>query len=69
MSANEVETRYDEHIGMYIAVAPKQNYCTAFGRTPEEALARLELAVSLWFDSEGGLRRRSGSGDPSPRSE
>ena len=56
MSANRIETRYDERLGMYVAVAPNRAYCTGFGKTPEEARARLELAISLWFDSEGGRR-------------
>ena len=56
MSANRIETRYDERLEMYVAVAPNRAYCTGFGKTPEEARARLEFAISLWFDSEGGRR-------------
>lgn len=62
MNAYEVETRYDQRLGMYVAVAPNRYYCTGFGKTPQEARARLELAVSLWFDSDGrrrGVLRRS----------
>ena len=57
MSATEIETRYDERIGMYIAVAPDYSYCTGLGRTPREARARLEMAISLWFDPQGGRLR------------
>ncbi len=69
MAAYEVETRYDESLGMYVAVAPDRCYCTGLGKTPEEARARLELAISLWFDSEGGRLRESGNGEASRRSE
>ena len=60
MSAYKVETRYDQRLRMYVAVAPNRNYCTGFGKTLEEAHARLELAVSLWFDSEGAPLLGSG---------
>lgn len=56
MSALKIETRYDRRFGVYVAVAPDRNYCTGFGKTAEEARARLELAVALWFDSEGRPR-------------
>lgn len=54
MSETRIETRYDERFGMYLAVAPDLHYCTGIGRTPEEARARLELAISLWFGPDGG---------------
>lgn len=69
MSATNVETRYDERLGMYVAVAPNQSYCTGFGKTAEEARARLELAISLWFDSEGELLCGSGQEESPVRSE
>ena len=61
MSATEIVTRYDERIGMYIAVAPDNSYCTGLGKTPQEARARLEMAISLWFDPQGGRLRASGN--------
>ena len=69
MSAKKVETRYDQRLGMYVAVAPDWSFCTGFGKTPEEAHARLQLAVSLWFDSEGGPLCGSGKGDSLLRPE
>ena len=54
MSKTRIETRYDERFGMYLAVAPDLHHCTGLGKTPEEARARLELAISLWFDPEKG---------------
>ena len=56
MSEIRIETRRDESSGLHVAVAPSRNFCTSFGRTPEEARARLEQAISLWFDSEGNPR-------------
>ena len=53
MSTTRIETHYDESRGLHVAVAPDQNFCTGLGKTPEEAHARLELAISLWFDSDG----------------
>lgn len=53
MSAPRIEIHYDERFGMYAAVAPDRYNCTGLGRSPEEARARLELALSLWFDAEG----------------
>ncbi|MFQ5527315.1 MAG: type II toxin-antitoxin system HicB family antitoxin [Thermoanaerobaculia bacterium] len=38
---------------MYVAVAPDLSFCTGLGKTPEQAHARLELAMSLWFESDG----------------
>ena len=63
MTKTRIETRYDERFGMYLAVAPDLHYCTGLGRTPEEARERLELAISLWFDPEGGRLCGSGGGD------
>ena len=53
MRATRIETYYDQSNGLHVAVAPDLYFCTGLGRTPEEAHARLELAISLWFDSEG----------------
>ncbi len=69
MSAKKVETRYDQRFGMYVAVAPDRSFCTGFGKTPEEARARLELALALWFDSEGGPLFGSWKGDSPLRPE
>ena len=62
MSAERIETRFDERFGMYVAVAPDRHYCTGLGKTPEQARERLELAISLWFDPEDGRLRQSWGG-------
>ena len=52
--------------GMYVAVAPDRSYCTGLGKTPAQARARLELAISLWFDPVTGQFRGPGSGGSPP---
>jgi predicted RNase H-like HicB family nuclease len=42
----------DEDEG-YIADIPDLECCSAFGRTPEEALAELEKAKQAWLDAAG----------------
>ena len=40
----------------YIADIPDLQYCTAFGETPERALAELRIARALWIEAalDGG---------------
>ena len=57
MSKIRIETHFDEQFGMYAAVSPEHHYCTGLGKTPEQARARLEFAISLWFGPEGGRLR------------
>lgn len=40
----------DEDVG-YIADIPDLESCSAFGETPEEALAELELAKKAWLEA------------------
>ena len=47
----------------YIAEAPELDGCSAFGDTPEEALAQLRIAIRLWLDSAS----ESGAEAPLPR--
>ena len=42
---------YSEADGGYIADIPDLPSCSAFGSTPAEALAELEIARSAWFDA------------------
>ena len=41
---------YSEEDGGYIADIPDLNFCSAFGETPEEALAELGIAKRLWLE-------------------
>ncbi|MBN1396036.1 MAG: type II toxin-antitoxin system HicB family antitoxin [Pirellulales bacterium] len=51
----------DEDEG-YIADIPDLECCSAFGRTPEEALAELEKAKQAWLESA----RAAGKAIPVP---
>jgi predicted RNase H-like HicB family nuclease len=48
---------YSEEDGGYIADIPDLEPCSAFGMTPEEALAEVQIAKSLWLEvaAEKGL--------------
>jgi predicted RNase H-like HicB family nuclease len=35
----------------YVADIPDLEYCSAFGETPEEALAELDIAKGLWIEA------------------
>ena len=52
----------DEDAG-YIADIPDLRSCSAFGRTPEEALRELETAKAAWLQSA----REAGKPIPEPR--
>lgn len=48
---------YSEEDGGYIADVPDLDSCSAFGATPEEALAEVQLAKAAWLAAarEAGL--------------
>ncbi len=52
----------DEDDG-YIADVPDLRHCSAFGETPEIALAEVELSIELW------LERAHEAGEPIPEPE
>ena len=47
----------------YIADIPDQEFCSAFGETPAQALAELELAKAAWLETA----REDGKEIPQPR--
>ena len=49
--------------GGYIADIPDLACCSAFGRTPEEALAEVQIAKAAWLEAA----RESGKPIPEPR--
>jgi predicted RNase H-like HicB family nuclease len=49
--------------GGYIADIPDLDSCSAFGATPEEALAAVEVAKDLWLKAA----RDAGRAIPAPR--
>jgi len=54
---------YSEEDGGYIADIPDLESCSAFGRTPEEALAEVERAAAAWLEAA----RQAGKPIPLPR--
>jgi len=54
---------YSEEDGGYIADIPDLECCSAFGQTPEQALAELKKAKKAWL----AAARRLGTPVPRPR--
>jgi predicted RNase H-like HicB family nuclease len=54
---------YSAEDGGYIADIPDLEACSAFGATPEEALASLEVAREAWLE----VARQAGKPIPEPR--
>jgi predicted RNase H-like HicB family nuclease len=54
---------YSDEDGGYIADIPDLKACSAFGRTPEEALREVETAKAAWLESA----RDSGKPIPPPK--
>jgi predicted RNase H-like HicB family nuclease len=53
---------YSEEDGGYIADIPDLSSCSAFGETPEEALAQVRIAQRAWLETA----RREGKPIPEP---
>ncbi|MDB5355515.1 MAG: uncharacterized protein JWN24_1968 [Phycisphaerales bacterium] len=54
---------FSEEDGGYIADLPDLEACSAFGRTPAEALAEVEVAKAAWMEAA----RAGGKPVPPPR--
>lgn len=54
---------HSEADGGYIADIPDLEACSAFGETPSEALAQVELAKAAWLE----VARAEGKPIPAPR--
>ena len=54
---------YSEEDESYVADVPDLVYCSAFGDTPEEALAELQIAKEAWL----AVAREHGDPIPVPR--
>lgn len=63
MSDYHIHTFFSEEDGGYIADIPDLEACSAFGTTPEEALAQLELARKAWLEAA----HQEGKPIPEPR--
>jgi len=63
MSDYHINIFYSDEDDGYIADIPDLESCSAFGNTPEEALAELEKAKTAWLQAA----RQAGKPIPSPR--
>jgi len=54
---------FSEEDGGYIADIPDLEFCSAFGTSPEQALAEVELAKKTWLEAA----RDAGKPIPPPR--
>ncbi len=63
MSDYHINIFYSDEDGGYIADIPDLEACSAFGKTPEEALAEVERAKKAWLQAA----RKAGKPIPPPR--
>jgi len=63
MSDYHINIFYSDDDEGYIADIPDLNACSAFGATPEEALAEVERAKGVWLEAA----RSRGKQIPEPR--
>ncbi len=63
MSDYHINIFFSEEDGGYIADVPDLDSCSAFGDSPEQALAEVRQAVQAWLDAA----RAQGKPIPKPR--
>jgi predicted RNase H-like HicB family nuclease len=63
MSDYHINIVYSEEDGGYVADIPDLEACSAFGETPEQALAEVERAKAAWLEAA----RAAGKPIPPPR--
>lgn len=63
MSDYHINIFYSDEDGGYIADIPDLDSCSAFGDTPEQALAEVAQAKQAWLEAA----RQSGKAIPPPR--
>ena len=51
MSDYHINIFFSDEDGGYIADIPDLQFCSAFGKTPEQALAEVEKAKKAWLES------------------
>ncbi len=49
---------YSDEDGCYVADVPDLRFCSAFGDTPEEAVAEVQIAMKGWLAEARRQRRR-----------
>ena len=63
MKDHHINIFFSEEDGGYIADIPDLESCSAFGNSPEQALAELKLAKAAWIEAA----HESGTPVPLPR--
>lgn len=63
MSDYHINIFWSDEDGCYVADIPDLAYCSAFGDTPDEALAEVEKAKEAWL----ATARETGKPVPEPR--
>lgn len=63
MTDYHINVFYSEDDGGYIADIPDLKYCSAFGKTPAEAVQEVQKARDAWLESA----RLDGKLPPAPR--
>jgi predicted RNase H-like HicB family nuclease len=63
MSDYHINVFYSDEDAAYVADIPDLEACSAFGASPEEALAEVERAKRTWLDAA----REAGKPIPKPR--
>ena len=51
MKSYHINVLYSEEDECYVADIPDLQYCSAFGESPEEALAEVRKAMTAWIES------------------
>ena len=51
MNKYHIDVFYSEEDEGYIANIPELEYCSAFGKTPEEAIREVRIAQEAWLAS------------------
>ena len=46
-----IDVFWSEEDGVWVADVPDLAFCSAFGDTPHEAVAEVELAMEAWLDT------------------
>jgi len=59
---------FSDEDGGYVADIPDLEFCSAFGETPEKALAELEIARKAWIKAARAAENRFQPPDAGPRS-
>ena len=62
MSRYHINVFYSEEDRTWVADIPDLQYCSAFGATPEQAVAEVEKARELWLE----VAREQGRDIPAP---